>query len=120
MRKRRRWVLLCALLLIYISSYYILSRRGFALADEYGLKGSHFFPTPSSTWRCANWACVGLYYPLIKIDQVVVQGIQQLSDGATVRLLDAPVADAGAGGGQRQGGQRPGGQGAGTTPQSQL
>jgi RND family efflux transporter MFP subunit len=53
-------------------------------------------------------------------DQVVVQGIQQLSDGATVRLLDAPVADAGAGGGQRQGGQRPGGQGAGASPQSQL
>jgi hypothetical protein len=53
-------------------------------------------------------------------DQVVVQGIQQLSDGATVRLLDAPVADAGTGGAQRQGGQRPGGQGAGATPQSQL
>lgn len=35
-------------------------------------------------------------------DQVVVQGVQQLSDGATVRLLDAPVAEAG--GGQRQGG----------------
>lgn len=28
-------------------------------------------------------------------DQVVVQGVQQLSQGATVRLLDAPVADAG-------------------------
>ena len=28
-------------------------------------------------------------------DQVVVQGVQQLSEGATVRLLDAPVADAG-------------------------
>lgn len=26
-------------------------------------------------------------------DQVVVQGVQQLSDGATVRLLDEPVAD---------------------------
>jgi RND family efflux transporter MFP subunit len=39
-------------------------------------------------------------------DQVVVQGVQQLSDGATVRLLDAPVADAG----QRQGNQRQGGE----------
>lgn len=38
-------------------------------------------------------------------DQVVVQGVQQLSDGATVRLLDEPVADAG---GAREGGQRPG------------
>ncbi len=42
-------------------------------------------------------------------DQVVVQGVQQLSDGATVRLLDEPVADASGGqNGQRQGGgQRP-------------
>jgi len=53
-------------------------------------------------------------------DQVVVQGVQQLSDGAAVRLLDAPAGDATAGGGQRQGGQRPGGQGAGASPQSQL
>lgn len=37
-------------------------------------------------------------------DQVVVQGVQQLSEGATVRLLDEPVADAG---GARDGGQRP-------------
>ncbi|HEY9009618.1 MAG TPA: efflux RND transporter periplasmic adaptor subunit [Devosia sp.] len=34
-------------------------------------------------------------------DQVVVQGVQQLSEGATVRLLDEPVAEAG--GGQREG-----------------
>ena len=39
-------------------------------------------------------------------DQVVVQGVQQLSEGATVRLLDAPVAEAE--GGQRQGGQQQG------------
>lgn len=41
-------------------------------------------------------------------DQVVVQGVQQLSAGATVRLLDAPVAEAGAGqqNGAGQGGQR--------------
>lgn len=38
-------------------------------------------------------------------DQVVVQGVQQLSEGATVRLLDAPVADAA---GARDGGSRPG------------
>jgi RND family efflux transporter MFP subunit len=39
-------------------------------------------------------------------DQVVIQGVQQLSAGATVRLLDAPVADAA--GGQRQGGPQQG------------
>ena len=41
---------------------------------------------------------------LVAGDEVVIQGVQQLSDGATVRLLDAPVADAG---------QRPGGSGQG-------
>jgi len=38
---------------------------------------------------------------LAKGDQIVVQGVQQLSDGAAVRLLDAPVAE---------GGERPKGQ----------
>ncbi len=32
---------------------------------------------------------------LAKGDQIVVQGVQQLSDGAAVRLLDAPVAEGG-------------------------
>ncbi len=32
---------------------------------------------------------------LAKGDQIVVQGVQQLSDGAAVRLLDAPVAESG-------------------------
>ena len=35
-------------------------------------------------------------------DQVVVQGVQQLSEGATVRLLDEPVADAGGQRGESQ------------------
>jgi RND family efflux transporter MFP subunit len=40
-------------------------------------------------------------------DQVVTQGVQQLTAGATVRLLDEVIAGAG----QRQGGQRPAGGG---------
>ena len=44
-------------------------------------------------------------------DQVVTQGVQQLTAGATVRLLDE-VAEAGNGGGngQRDGGSNGGGQ----------
>lgn len=47
-------------------------------------------------------------------DQVVTQGVQQLTAGATVRLLDE-VAEAGSGGGngQRDGGANGAGQGGG-------
>jgi RND family efflux transporter MFP subunit len=54
---------------------------------------------------------------LVAGDQVVTQGIQQLTAGATVRLLDAPVGEGQADGGQGGGGrQRQGGQQQGATP----
>jgi hypothetical protein len=74
MPKRRRWVLVCAFLLIYIGSYYGLSRRGFAMSDRTGF-GFHFFePRDTATWRLANYGCVCLYLPLIKIDRMLGTG----------------------------------------------
>ena len=57
------------MILIYISSYIILSRRGFSQADKYNIEGFYFFlPKNTTTWRVMNYSCVYLYYPLIKID----------------------------------------------------
>ena len=78
MQRRRRWLLLCAILLVYVSSYYVLSRRGFARVDNVGLArsgGFYFFqPKDTASWRLANYGCVCLYYPLIKIDLMLGTG----------------------------------------------
>jgi hypothetical protein len=69
MPKRRRWPIVLAILLVYVSSYYVLSRRGFAMGNRYGFKGLFFFePRDSAVWRLSNYGCVFLYYPLIWID----------------------------------------------------
>jgi hypothetical protein len=68
-RIRRRWAILLVLLAAYIGSYLVLSRRGFAQADEWNAIGFYFFtPRETTTWRVCNYGCAKLYYPLIVID----------------------------------------------------
>ena len=69
-RRKRVTIILALLLCVYVHSYYVLSRQGFALADRYGFKGFFFFaPRPSATWLRAHTTCSYLYYPLIVIDK---------------------------------------------------
>jgi hypothetical protein len=67
---RRPWVfVLVALCFLYIGSYLVLSRAGFAYADTVGAKGFWFFePRDSDLWRVSNYGSVSTYYPLIAID----------------------------------------------------
>jgi hypothetical protein len=73
-----RWIvigLLSVLLTIYVSSYVILSRRGFAQSDSWEMEGFYFLP-PENTdeWRSWNYALVRFYYPLILVDNWVGTG----------------------------------------------
>ena len=78
MTKRRReivWGIIFALVLVYVSSYVILSRRGFREADEFNMMGFYFFPPePTDAWRIKNYSLVYLYYPLIFIDNILGTG----------------------------------------------
>jgi hypothetical protein len=71
-RSSRRWIVLAVLvglLITYVGSYFVLSRRGFAEAEAFGYGGFYFFPPKDSyTWRICNYGLVGFYYPLILID----------------------------------------------------
>lgn len=70
MRRRKALIGVLLLLLVYAGSYLALSRRGFASADRFGLRGLYFFePRDSNAWRLANYGCVCAYYPLIKVDE---------------------------------------------------
>lgn len=58
------------LVVAYVGSYLVLSRRGFALTEALGGKGFYFFaPQDTTTWRVCNYGCVVLYYPLIMADE---------------------------------------------------
>ena len=77
-RSRRLVVLalLATVLALYISSYIVLSRRGFAYAElNYEVPGFYFLP-PENTdeWRFWNYTLVRLYYPLIYIDNLMGTG----------------------------------------------
>jgi hypothetical protein len=66
---RRRVVIIVAQMLLYIGSYLVLSRQGFTQADAWNATGFWFFqPRDSDLWRVSNYGCVGIYYPLIVID----------------------------------------------------
>jgi hypothetical protein len=78
LNKYRRWVIVAVLLTlfsVYVSSYVVLSRRGFAQADEWHADGFYFFtPQDSTAWRFANYSLVVIYYPLIFIDNALGTG----------------------------------------------
>jgi len=63
-------VLFALLLVVYVGSYYVLSRRGYAEADRYDMKGFYYFtPENTDSWRLRNYTCVDLFLPLNAADR---------------------------------------------------
>jgi hypothetical protein len=79
-RLKRRWyrlaiIVLIALLVVYVGSYLVLSRRGFADADRWDAEGFYFLPPEDTNeWRFWNYTLVRVYYPLIVIDNGIGTG----------------------------------------------
>jgi hypothetical protein len=77
-RGRLRFLVTCAgalALALYVGSYYGLSRRGYAEADQWNLKGFYYFsPEDSDAWRRKNYACVYLFWPLNAVDRCLGSG----------------------------------------------
>ena len=73
---RKKWVrfTLVLLLALYIGSYLLLSRRGFHISDEYGMKGFVFCPLRDPASFRLHFACVVFYAPLIVVDNLVGTG----------------------------------------------
>ena len=70
--KKRKWPLwvFSALLLLYVGSYVALSRRGYAEAEQYNMKGFYYFtPEDSDAWRWKNYGCVTLFRPINAVDR---------------------------------------------------
>jgi hypothetical protein len=68
--KRRLLVFGALLLLLYVGSYVALSRRGYAEADQYNMKGFYYFsPEDSEAWRWKNYGCAYLFWPINAVDR---------------------------------------------------
>jgi 4-amino-4-deoxy-L-arabinose transferase-like glycosyltransferase len=70
-RRPKRAILWCiALLIAYVATYILLSRRGYAEAERYDMEGFYYFtPEESIAWRLKNYGCVALFYPLNLVDR---------------------------------------------------
>lgn len=74
-RRSRFRMAIVVLLLVYMSSYLMLSRRAFARADAMGLGGLWFFtPEDGEHWRLGHYKCVVVYSPLIVMDNLMGTG----------------------------------------------
>jgi hypothetical protein len=80
-RQPSKWKLRLLLLLgvlpfvVYISSYLILSRRGYAEADHYHMKGFYYLtPENTDSWRFWNYTFVIIYSPLNGMDRKLGTG----------------------------------------------
>jgi hypothetical protein len=78
MLTKRKYLLLVLgyiLLVLYLGSYYVLSRRGYAEAKRWNLRGFYYItPEDSASWQYRNYACVYLYWPLNVADRWVGSG----------------------------------------------
>jgi hypothetical protein len=75
MRLKKRTLVITAVVLVfatYLTSYWVLSRRGYREASRYELKGFYYFsPENSEAWRYRNNGCVVIFAPLNWIDRVL-------------------------------------------------
>jgi hypothetical protein len=69
-RLRTLLILLAVLppLLAYVGSYAVLSRRGYAYADSYGVKGFWFVPPDTQRDVKKNAEFLTFYSPLIELE----------------------------------------------------
>lgn len=77
MRKKHIFLVCLFLsLVVYVGSYYVLSRRGFAQSRQWNMRGFYFFtPENSKEWRRRNYFCVTVYRPLIELDCLLGTGM---------------------------------------------
>jgi hypothetical protein len=62
-------LLFVAFLMVYVASYVWLSRRGYAEADQWNMKGFYYFtPEDTDAWRTKNYTVAAIYEPINWLD----------------------------------------------------
>jgi hypothetical protein len=74
-------VLLATLIVAYVTSYLVLSRRGFAEAHNVDSEGFHYLPLENTdSWRRNERALRLLFLPMNLIDQGLGTGLSHASE----------------------------------------
>lgn len=85
-RHRQRPYYAAGVLLLYVISYFVLSRAGFRRADEVNGEGFYFVAPVSPMTARFNHSCRVFYWPLLKIERLLGTGRGVASD--PLRQLD--------------------------------
>jgi hypothetical protein len=78
--RRTKWRMLLGLaltllILVYVTSYFTMSRRGFKWADQFGFKGYFFYPCENTDeWRRWEYGTRLLFCPLILLEDILGTG----------------------------------------------
>jgi hypothetical protein len=79
MKPITRWLAIIAivgLLVVYVATYAVMSRRGYAEAKAYELPCFYYFPPEDSNeWRQKEWFCRRIFAPLNWIDCKIGPGM---------------------------------------------
>jgi hypothetical protein len=74
--KHRLPVLASVLLVLYVTAYLGLSRRGYAESRAWNTRGFYYFtPEDSDSWRLRNYGCAYLFAPLNTVDRCLGTGM---------------------------------------------
>lgn len=74
-RDRVRKLIVITLAGLYVLTYVVLSRRGYAEADRTNAPGFYYVrPENSPRWRRTNAACVKIYWPINAVDRWFFNG----------------------------------------------
>lgn len=79
-RLRRHKRTAFCILLMYITTYLVMSRVGYRRADEYGLLHFWFVPPLSPATTIANDVCFVVFYPLVQFELLLGTGRGRASD----------------------------------------
>jgi hypothetical protein len=81
MERRYWWLsLVLTVVMIYLVSYGVMSRLGFYQADACNVKGFYFIPPTEKHSSSVNRICRIIYWPLIKLDNLIGTGRKPADD----------------------------------------
>lgn len=68
-------IVVALLLVLYVASYWWLSRRAYEQADEWHMHGFYYLtPQPTRSWELKQAACKHFYAPLNALDRALGTG----------------------------------------------
>lgn len=73
-------IVVAVLLIVYLATYFVMSRRGYRESSEFGMKGFYFVLPHDERALQLNRVCLFLFYPLVKTEMWLGTGLPPSSE----------------------------------------